>query len=257
MKSKFIILAIASLMAVTECLAWGQVGHDTTCAIAEKHLSRRAKKKIKKILKGKSLVYWANWLDNVSHTPEYEYMKPWHYKNVNADQTYEDVRPPEEGDVVTILYEQVNKLKSGQLSDEEEALALKIVIHLIGDLHQPMHMGRKTDHGGNTIKITVFNQERNLHATWDEDVVDFAHHWTYTEWVEQIDRASKKERKAIEQGTFDDWARETYEICKDIYDDTPEGTQVSYDYIAKYTPVVEQQLLKAGIRLARILNEIF
>ena len=257
MKNKIIILTIAALIVATDCLAWGQVGHDTTCAIAEKHLSRRAKKKIKKILKGQSLVYWANWLDNASHTPEYEYIKPWHYKNVNADQTYDEVPPAKEGDIITALNEQVSKLKSGQLSDEEEALALKIVIHLIGDLHQPMHMGRKTDYGGNLIHLTVFKQERNLHATWDEDVVDYAHHWTYTEWVEQIDRVNKKERKAIEQGTFDDWARETYEICKDIYNNTPEGAEVSYDYIAHYAPVVEQQLLKGGIRLARVLNEIF
>ena len=257
MRNKIIILTIAALMVATECLAWGQVGHDTTCAIAEKHLSRRAKKKIKKILKGQSLVYWANWLDYISHTPEHEDWKVWHYKNIEAGQTYDEVPPAKDGDIITALNEQVSKLKSGQLSDDEEALALKIVIHLIGDLHQPMHLGRYADYGGNLIKVTSFNKATNLHAVWDEDVVDYAHHWTYTEWAEQIDRTSKKERKAIEQGTFDDWARETYEICKSIYNDIPEDMTISYDYIGKYTPLVEQQLLKGGIRLARVLNEIF
>ena len=257
MKTKTIILTFAALLIVAECFAWGQVGHDTTCAIAEKHLSRKAKKKIKKILKGKSIVYWANWLDYISHTPEYEYMKTWHYKNINADQTYEEVPPAENGDIITALNEQVSKLKSGKLSEEEEAFALKIVIHLLGDLHQPMHLGRKTDYGGNLITVISFEQEKNLHTVWDEDVVYYAHSWTYTEWTEQLDRTSKQERKAIEQGTFDDWARETYTLCKEIYANTPEGTEVSYDYIGKYTPIVEQQLLKAGLRLARVLNEIY
>ena len=97
MKNKIIILTIAALIVATDCLAWGQVGHDTTCAIAEKHLSRRAKKKIKKILKGQSLVYWANWLDNASHTPEYEYIKPWHYKNVRISLPDIDVDFDDDG----------------------------------------------------------------------------------------------------------------------------------------------------------------
>ena len=257
MKIKTIILTIVTSIVTTECLAWGQVGHDTTCAIAEKHLSRRAKKKINKIFKGKSLVYWGNWLDNASHTPEHEDWKPWHYKNIEADQTYEEVPPAKAGDIITALNEQVSLLKSGKLSEEEEALALKMVIHFLGDLHQPFHLGRYADYGGNLAKLTVFGKERNLHALWDEDIVDYAHRWTYTEWVEQIDRTSKQERKTIGQGTFDDWARETFEICKGIYADTPAGSEISYDYIAKYTPVVEQQLLKGGIRLARVLNEIF
>ncbi len=257
MKYQIIVLTIAALVVASDCFAWGQVGHDTTCAIAEQHLSRRAKKKIKKIFKGKSLVYWANWLDNESHTPEHENWKPWHYKNIEADQTYDEVPPAKDGDIVTALKEQVGKLKSGTLSEDEEALALKMVIHFMGDLHQPFHLGRYADYGGNLVKLTVFDKERNLHALWDEEVVECAHRWTYTEWAEQIDRISKQERKAMEQGTFDDWARETYEICQGIYEDTPEGSEISYDYIAKYTPLVEQQLLKAGIRLARVLNEIF
>ena len=60
------------LLIATEGLAWGQKGHDVTCAVAEKHLTKRAKRHIKKVLEGKSIVYWANWLDNASHTPEYE-----------------------------------------------------------------------------------------------------------------------------------------------------------------------------------------
>jgi len=245
------------LLIATEGLAWGQKGHDVTCAVAEKHLTKRAKRHIKKVLEGKSIVYWANWLDNASHTPEYEYTLTWHYKNINADQTYDEVPPFETGDIVVAINEQISKLKSGTLSHEEEALALKMLIHFLGDIHQPMHLGRKTDLGGNQVNVFFFKKETNLHSVWDTDLLESGHAWSHTEWVNQIDRLNRKERKAIAQGSADDWARETHQYAKIVYENTPEGTKISYDYIAKYTPLIEQQLLKGGIRLAHILNEIY
>ena len=103
MKKTILISLVAMTLIATEGLAWGQKGHDVTCAIAEKHLTKRAKRHIKKVLEGKSIVYWANWLDNASHTPEYEHTKTWHYKNVNADQTYDEVPPFKDGDVVVAI----------------------------------------------------------------------------------------------------------------------------------------------------------
>jgi len=257
MRLKTIIIPILTIMMATECLAWGQKGHDTTCAIAEQHLTRRAKRHIRKILDGKSIVYWSNWLDNASHTPTYEYTLTWHYKNIDANQTFDEVPPFETGDIVTALTEQIAKLKSAQLSHEEEVLALKIVIHLMGDLHQPLHMGHKSDLGGNQIMVKFFNQELNLHTVWDTNLIESAHKWTYTEWVDQIDRVDRKEIKAIQHGSINDWARETYLYATTIYNETPEGTLISYDYVAEHTLLIEQQLLKAGLRLARILNEIY
>ncbi|MBO4451393.1 MAG: S1/P1 nuclease [Bacteroidaceae bacterium] len=257
MKKAILISLVAMSLIATEGLAWGQKGHDVTCAIAEKHLTKRAKRHIKKVLDGKSIVYWGNWLDNASHTPQYEYTKSWHYKNINADQTYDEVPPFKDGDVVVAINEQISKLKSGELSHEEEALALKMLIHFLGDIHQPMHLGHQTDLGGNRVNVLFFKEETNLHTVWDTDLVESAHKWGYPEWVDQIDRLNRKERKAIEQGTADDWARETYRYAQAVYENTPEGTKISYDYVAKYTPLVEQQLLKGGIRLARILNEIY
>ena len=254
---RIITTSIAALLVATECMAWGQKGHDTTCAIAEKHLTRKARHHINKLLEGKSIVYWANWLDNASNTPEYAYSKTWHYKNIDEGQTYDEVPPFEKGDIITALTEQINKLKSGELTEDEERLALKMVIHLVGDLHQPMHMGHKTDLGGNRVQVTVLKQSANLHSAWDTSLVESAHKWSTSEWVDQIDRADKKTMKAMGQGTLDDWAKETYALATQVYADTPEGTKISYDYVAKATPVIEQQLLKGGIRLAKILNDIY
>lgn len=257
MKIKCILIALVALMVATECMAWGQKGHDTTCAIAERHLTKKTKKHIKKLLNGQSIVYWANWLDNAVYTPEYAYAKTWHYKNIDANQTYDEVPPFETGDIVTALKEQIAKVKSGELNEDEERLALKMIVHLFGDLHQPMHMGHKTDLGGNKVMVVFFSQNVNLHSAWDTNLVESAHKWSHTEWVEEIDRADKKTQKAITSGSIDDWAKETYAICKQVYADTPEGTVISYDYVAKAAPIIEQQFLRGGLRLASALNELF
>ena len=78
------ILCVILFTSVTDLLAWGQKGHDVTCEIAERHLDRGARKAVRRLLQGKSMVYWSNWLDNASHTPEYAYTKTWHYKNIDA-----------------------------------------------------------------------------------------------------------------------------------------------------------------------------
>ncbi len=238
-------------------LAWGQVGHDTTCRIAEQHLSKKAQKRINQIFDGKSIVYWSNWLDNASHQPDYAYTSTWHYKNVDAGLRYEDVPLVETGDIVTALTDLTERLKSHRLSKEEEALALKMFIHLLGDLHQPMHLGHKSDLGANQVKVQFFDLDTNLHHVWDEHLVEQGHRWTYDEWAFQLDRASKAEQQAIVQGTYDDWARETLSYATQVYAATPDGTHISYDYVAQWTPLVEQQFLKGGLRLAHLLNEIY
>ena len=87
---KRILLLIACLLAVRSAAAWGQKGHDVTAYIAECHLTPEAAERIDKVLGGHSPVYYANWLDNASHTPEYAYTKTWHYRNIDAGETSED-----------------------------------------------------------------------------------------------------------------------------------------------------------------------
>ena len=258
-KHSLIILgtSAALLLSSADLFAWGQKGHDTTCAIAEKHLTGRAKRQINDILDGKSIVYWANWLDNASHTPEFAYTKTWHYKNIDADETYETAVENPSGDVEKAIAAQIAALKSGTLNKEAQAQALKMLVHLVGDLHCPMHMGHRSDSGGNRWQVQFFNNGTNLHSIWDSGLLENAHKWTYTEWVNQIDRGSRKENKAIMQGTLADWGKETLEVATEVYAKTPVGQKMSYDEVAFWAPTIETQLQKGGLRLAAILNDIF
>lgn len=239
-------------------VAWGPKGHDVVAYIAEQHLSKRAKRSIEQILDGHSMVYVANWMDNASHTPEYSYTKTWHYCNIeHAEDGYEGAYKEPKGDVVVAINDIVLRLKSGELSVAEERVQLMMLIHLVGDLHNPMHVGRVSDRGGNGVKVKFFGKSTNLHSAWDSDIVEAAHRWSYKEWQEQIDRVTKNQCKSYMQGDVVSWISDTLTITSQIYEETPAGTNISYDYVAKYTPIIEEQLLKGGIRLASLLEEIY
>lgn len=254
---RYILFAFTAAMSSLSVFGWGQKGHDTTVAIAERHLSKATANSVSNILDGMSPVYWANWLDNASHTPEYAYTKTWHYKNIDAGQKYEDVKPFETGDVVTALREQIATLSDPKSTHDEKNLALKILLHLMGDIHQPMHVGHASDKGGNKTQVQFFNQGSNLHAVWDTKLPNAAHAWTFTEWADILDRVDFEKQRELSSGNIDDWAKQSYEIASQLYEAFPVGSKISYNEIAEWTPVVEQQFLRGGLRLARVLNAIF
>lgn len=253
------ILSLGLLLTLpATAFGWGQKGHDVTAFIAEKHLTPAAKAACDKLFEGKSIVYWANWADNACHTPEYAYTQTWHYRNVDAGCDYDKFPRNDKGDVTTAIKGQYKTLSNPESSFEEKQLALKLLVHFVGDIHQPMHMGHLSDRGGNDIKLKYFFKDKNLHSIWDTDLVESAHNWTYTEWQYQIDRASDSEiAEIISTSDPDDWGRETIKYATSIYDSTPENSNISFDYIAEWTPVIEQQLLKGGLRLAHLLNTLF
>ena len=143
------------------------------------------------------------------------------------------------------------------LAPEAETEKLKMLIHLVGDMHCPMHTGRLSDIGGNQRPVLMFGRRTNLHSAWDSAILEAGHKWSYTEWQEQIDRLTDDEAALVQAGEPQDWLKETHAICVGIYEDSPEGTKISYDYVDKYTPVIEQQFVRGGYRLARLLNEIY
>ncbi len=257
---QYAFITLLCALSTLSAWGWGQKGHDVTAAIAERHLTPVTEAKVDSLLEGKSLVYWSNWLDNASHTPEYSYTKTWHYKNINKNERYEEAAANPAGDIVTAIKSQVEIL-NGTVSatHADSVLALKIIIHTLGDLHQPMHLGRATDLGGNRIKVKYFGRESNLHSVWDSSLPESAHKWSYTEWADQIDRLPDYAIKTIVSGGPDNWAKETMSHAREIYEETESSDipAMSYDHVARWTPVIEEQFLKGGLRLAHLLNTLF
>lgn len=257
MTMKRLITILLGLLISSTAFGWGQKGHDVTAAIAERHLTRKAAREVQRVLNGCSPVYVSNWMDNASHTPQYAHTKTWHYFNIAPDGRIETTERLPQGDVLRAVTDLTEQLKSGSLQADEEETALRMLIHLVGDMHCPVHLGRLRDLGGNRREVRFFGRRTNLHSVWDTDLPEAGHRWSHTEWQQQIDRASKAEQQAITAGAPEEWARETHAVCTEVYDATPEGAEISYDYVARFTPVVERQLLRGGLRLAHLLNEIY
>ena len=267
MKRLTLILAIIMMLDVTSAFGWGAKGHDVVAAIAEQHLTPKAKKKISELLDGKSIVYYSSWMDNIQNSPYWENgynkTKTWHYANVDKGHTYQTMPKNPDGDVVNGL-EMITKEMTenyDNLTDSVKVDYIKMIVHMVGDLHCPMHAGRLSDRGGNGTKVMWFREETNLHSIWDSKMIESARAWSHTEWVNHLDRTDKKYKKEIMSGTYEEWFMKTVEEAAKLYDYVENNGQIvpvlSYQFIYDFSPLLEQQLLNAGYRLAYVLNTIF
>jgi hypothetical protein len=263
----FLFACIITIYSSMPAYAWGPKGHDIVAAIAEQNLTKKTKKALDKILDGKSIVYYSSWMDNIQNSPNwkngYDKTKTWHYANVDKGLTYETMEKNKKGDVLTGLEFLVNELTVNfdNLSDSLKQDYVKMVVHMVGDMHCPMHAGRSTDRGGNGKKVKWFGQKTNLHSVWDSKMIDSARKWSYTEWVNHLDRKDKKYKKAIVQGTYQDWFTETVVRAEELYEYAErQGDEVpnfSYQYVYDFSPLLEDRLQTGGYRLAHVLNTIF
>lgn len=241
--------------------SWGTTGHRVIAEIAENHLTGHSKRQLKKIIGEQKLAYWANWPDFIKAdtTGVWKPTEQWHYINVeqqtNLNAFSEILKSQKAPNIYTqikILSEQI-KDKNTLMKDKE--IALRFLIHLMGDLAQPLHVGRAADLGGNRIKVKFFGENTNLHSLWDTKLVDFQK-YSYTEFATVLDVKSKAEIRQIQAGTLEDWFWDSHQSANKIYANSTADANYSYDYNYKFEALVERQLLYGGLRLAKILNEI-
>ena len=255
-----ILLLILLLGAGTALFAndWGKTGHRIVGEIAERQLTPDVKKIIYDILDGESLSSVSTWADEMRSNPEWRPFDKWHYVNLPLDVEYPDADVPEEN-VVTIIERAVLILQSPSADKEMKKFYLKYLVHLVGDIHQPMHVGRYEDYGGSKIRLTFKGRKgsetnTNLHVLWDTNLID-DFKMSFTEWSNHLENKFRK--KNIQQKNVLDWTFESHWYARDIYKNTKEGDHLSYDYVYKYQPVLEKRLYQAGKRLGNLLNEIF
>ena len=239
-----------------EAFFWGKNGHRATGKIAEKHLTRKAKRTIDKILKGQSLAFVATYADEIKSDKNYNKYYSWHYINMDLDQTYEQAEKNPKGDLVTGINTCIKILNDKNSSDDEKNFHLKMLVHFMGDLHQPMHIGRKEDKGGNSIQVEWFGKGSNLHRVWDTNMID---DWemSYIELADNADDLSKIQIETIEKGTLIDWVNEVHVVTNEVYNSVEKGENLRYKYSYNHFGTVRTQLQKGGIRLAKVLNDIF
>ncbi|PQJ22898.1 S1/P1 nuclease [Tenacibaculum sp. SG-28] len=237
-------------------LDWGATGHRVTGKIAEKHLTNKAKKKIEKLLAGESLAFVSTFADEIKADKKYKMYSVWHYVNMALDETYEGSVKNPTGDIVTGISNCINVLKDENSDAEKKRFHLKMLVHLMGDLHQPMHIGQREDKGGNTIQVQWHGKGSNLHRVWDSNIIN---EWgmSYVELSNNAKRLSASQVKEIQKGNVLEWMRDTHELTKEVYASAKKGDNLRYGYSYKFLPIVREQLQKGGLRLAKLLNEIF
>ena len=250
-KSLVLFLTFLSLNS----FGWGIIGHRTIGAIAQEYLSKKAKKNISKVLVGENMAIASTWMDEVRSDSTYDYMETWHWVTIPEGMNYDETEKSETGDALEAIERMIAKLKQGDLSQKEEVEALKVLIHLVGDIHQPLHVGTGEDRGGNQVKIKWFWGNSNLHRVWDSEMIDDKQ-YSYSELAEAIDYTNKPQVIAWQNSSIRDWTKEAMNLRAQVYD-IPEDENLKYEYLYKNWGALKDQLLKGGLRLAAVLNEIF
>ena len=256
MKVFLLSVLMAPLWAWSSPPIWSRTGHRVVGEVAQEHLSRRARKAIAGLLEGEGLAEVANYADAIKSDTAYRKFSPWHYVNFPGDKKYTDVEPSPYGDVVMGIERCIAILKDPATSPEDEVFYLKMLVHLVGDLHQPMHVGRAEDRGGNDIQLQWFDRGTNLHRVWDANLID-DYGMSYTELAASLPRWSKARKKQVQEGTVYDWVEEVQEVTNRVYDSAEVGEKLYYRYRYVWWDTVEEQLLRGGLRLAAILNDIY
>lgn len=256
MKRVILLVFLIAQFSFGNAIIWSKTGHRTIGLVAEKNLTRKAQKAIDKILNGENLASVSVFADEIKADRSFKEFSAWHYVNFLPDKKYKDQKPSKYGDLIIGIEKCIEIIKNDTSSKADKAFYLKMLVHLIGDLHQPMHAGRKADKGGNDIQVLWFGKGSNLHKVWDLNMIE-DYGMSYTELAGSLPVLNKTQKKAIQAGTIYDWVEESQGIASSLYDSVEVGEKLAYRYSYDWWGTVESQLQKGGLRLATVLNDIF
>ena len=250
-KVKNLLLAAAALILIS----WGFKGHRAVATIAQKHLTSNTAYVVSAYLKGESMADVSTWADeNRTNTTA-----PWHFLNLPLGLTHEQfVKFVSESDdnVYSAILKAEANLKDKSLTPDQKNEALKYLIHLVGDAHQPMHISRKEDKGGNTIQVRFDNKGTNLHSLWDSKLIDHEG-LSEADIANTYDVATPAQIKQWQSDSPMEWIWESYQISSELYAQIKPGQDIDEAYYQKYISVIRKRIDQAGIRLAGELNKLF
>jgi hypothetical protein len=257
------LAALAFLAGLTVTLeGWGPQGHRLVAMVAANHLSPAARQNVKELLGNETLADVAVWADRYVADGHRE-TAPWHYVNIPADgRPYVSTRDCPRGDcVVDRIRDNQNRLANRSLSRADRAMALRFVVHFVGDLHQPFH-AIGVNRGGNGIPIVAFGSTTcgrggpdrsscNLHGFWDSELIG---HRRLRDgaYAAELERQIAAQRwRAL--GSPVDWAMESNAVARTAL--LPAGGEAGEAYYRAHIAQIDERLALGGLRLARVLND--
>ena len=262
-----LIFCICACAYSLPAFSWGQEGHRVIAKIAYDNLNRKAKKNVDKILGKQGMIYWANWPDEIKSDTIYaESIKDgWHYQDFAggmSDSLVADALihyPAEGGNLFRALDSLVRESRESRVNSRESRVdkhTLRFIIHLSGDRYCPMHMAHMDDKGGNAVKMKWFGGNTNLHAVWDTKLID-SQGYSYTEYAQKLEYEYDWMKRDIKEASDEQLLLDSYHMTEDIYAYQTTWDGNAYHYIYRWHAPMEKQLYIGGIRLAKLLNELF
>jgi len=243
-------------------LSWGVTGHRTVGKIAERHLTPAAAAAVRELLGSETLADVSTWADEVRGKPEYRQTGPWHYVNLPMGLSFGEFQKSVEGMSEENVYSALEKMEKEVVDPatprEKKVEALKFIVHFVGDLHQPMHVSKAEDKGGNTVQLNFNGSGTNLHAMWDSKLIDRLG-LGYEELALKVDHATPAQISQWQRDPMIRWMWESYEVTEKLYAevDAMKSRAIDDKYYEEHIATVEQRLELAGIRLAGVLNRLF
>jgi hypothetical protein len=256
-------LALIFFYLPVKAMCWGQLGHRIVAEIADSYLTAKTKAEIKKILGNESIAMSSNWADFIKSDTTFKYLDTWHYINFEKNLTYDQLKEALKKDTgkVNDAYAAIvfltKELKKKNLPLDKKQMYLRLLIHIVGDVHQPLHVSPVGSTGGNDIKLQWFGQPSNLHRVWDSDLIE-EQQLSYTEYANYLNHTTASQRKKLQAEPISKWLYDSYIIAQDLHNEITENNpRLSYRYNYDHIKILNQQLLKGGVHLAGLLNEIF
>lgn len=256
-----VFLALGLLGGPVHARAWGHAGHQAIALLAQKRLSPKAQAWVRENLQGESIEAAAVWPDLISHRRTET--APWHY--INLPVAREDGPRQwqkycgKEGCLVSAIQDDIQLLQNRSASPAQRKEALRFLIHFIGDIHQPLHCADDKDRGGNDKTVYVRGRGTSLHQLWDDALL--AHRSAKTELVTRFIEKKLLDQalaRAAKQGSVEDWLQESATLARErIYPLFRERRgNLSKEDLATWQPLVDQQLVRATVRLAQTLENL-
>ena len=232
--------------------AWGKTGHELIAEIAFHFLDDSTKAMVKDYLGNLSIEEAANWMDERKNNTYYEYMRTWHYLDIDKGLQY---TPSNERNILTVLHSAIVELRQYKtIKRKDVKRELLLIFHLIGDLHQPLHTGYSIDKGGNTIQVSSQYVSGNLHSVWDSQIIDYKNIKldSCLEFYKTLDNAAIAESTKINELK---WMYESRSYLDTVY--SFRDNFLDKNYIDSNAMVIKRQLVMAGLRLAAVLRDAF
>ena len=259
---KNLILVVFFLSGCPQAFGWGKIGHEATAVVATKFLKSQVRLKIQHLLGMDDLREASVWADRIRAEASWQHSRPFHFTQISDGTSYYETLKSAyqleltRGDAIRALIKAEDILRDPKATSLQKTYALKFFIHVMGDIHQPLHTGRPQDFGGNTIPMDWFGLKTSLHSVWDTQIIvgSEINQQQSDRYIASLPTVDLLKARAWRRGNYLDWLNEAMALRETSYQS---AVLTNEEVLGRYKNLVNEQILKSAFRLGHMLNEIF